>query len=114
MQAVSGNFAQKWLFCETYVLFSICSFICDQKCLQECLNIEFSIGKKTCRLILQYRSPSQKQEEFDTFLDNLESNQETASFSNPFLTILIVDFNAKCTGWYSTDNSTTEGSKLRL
>ena len=34
--------------------------------------------------------------EFNTFLDNLESNLETASFSNPFLTILIGDFNAKC------------------
>ena len=47
-------------------------------------------------------------------MDNLESNLETVSFSNPFLTILIGDFNAKCASWYSKDNSTTEGSKLRL
>ena len=84
------------------------------KHLQECLNIEFSIGKKICRLISLYRSPSQNQEEFNTFLDNLESNLETVSFSNPFLTILIGDFNAKCASWHSRDNSTTEGSKLRL
>ena len=84
------------------------------KHLQECLNIEFSIRKKICRLISLYRSPSQNQEEFNTFLDNLESNLETASLSNPFLTILIDDFNAKCASWYSKDNSTIEGSKLGL
>ena len=47
-------------------------------------------------------------------MDNLESNLETVSVSNPFLIILISDFNAKCTCWYSKDNSTTGGSKLRL
>ena len=29
-QGVSGNFAQKWLFCKRYVLYNICSFICGQ------------------------------------------------------------------------------------
>ena len=88
--------------------------VLNMKHSQECLNIEFSIGKKICRLISLYRSPSQNQEEFNPFLDNLESNLETVFLSNPFLTILIGDFNAKCASWYSKDNSTTEGSKLRL
>ena len=34
----------------------------NMKHLQECLNIEFSIEKKICRLISLYRSPSQNQE----------------------------------------------------
>ena len=55
--------------------------VLNMKHLQECLNIEFSIGKKICRLISLYRSPSQNQEEFNTFLDNLESNLETESLS---------------------------------
>ena len=54
------------------------------KHLQECLTIEFSIGKKICRLISLFRSPSQNQEEFNTFLDNLESNLETISFQSFF------------------------------
>ena len=29
-EAVSGNFAQKWLFCKTYALYNVCSFICGQ------------------------------------------------------------------------------------
>ena len=70
--------------------------VLNMKRLQECLDIEFSIEKKICRLISLHRSPSQNQEEFNTFLDNLESKLETAYFSNPFLTILIGDFNAKC------------------
>ena len=84
------------------------------KHLQEYLNIEFCVGKKICRLISLYRSSSQSQEEFNTFLDNSDSNLETVSFSNPFLTILIGEFNAKCASWYSKDNSTIEVSKLRL
>ena len=48
--------------------------VLNVKHLQECLNTEFSIGKKICRLISLYRSPSQNYEEFNTFLDNLESN----------------------------------------
>ena len=86
----------------------------DIKHLQECLNIQFSIEEKICRLISLYRSPSQNQEEFTTFLDSLESNLETASLSSPFLTILIGYFDGKCASCYSKDNSTTEGSKLRL
>ena len=29
-QSVSGNFAEKWLFCKKNVLCNICSFICGQ------------------------------------------------------------------------------------
>ena len=77
-------------------------------------NVEFSIGKTICRLISLYKSPSQNQEEFNTCLDNLESNLKTVFLSNPFLAILIGDFNAKCASWYSKGSSTTEASKLRL
>ena len=59
-----------------------------KKHLQECLNIEFSIGKKIYRLILLCRSPSLNQEEFNTFSDNLESNLETAFLFNRFLNAL--------------------------
>ena len=51
---------------------------------------KISIAKEICRLISLYISPSQNHKEFNTYLDNLESNLETVSFSNPFLTILMV------------------------
>ena len=57
--------------------------ILNMKHLQECLNIEFSIRKKICRLILLYRSPSQNQKDLNTYLDNVQSNLETVTFSIP-------------------------------
>ena len=47
-------------------------------------------------------------------MDNSESNLETVSLLNPFLTVLIGYFNAKCASWYSKENSTTDDSKLGL
>ena len=41
--------------------------VLNMKHLQECLNIEFSTGKKFCRLISLYRSPSQNQKEFNKY-----------------------------------------------
>ena len=88
--------------------------VLNMKYLQECLNIEFPAEKKTCRSILLYRSPSQNQEKFNTFLDNFESILEIVILFNPFLTILIGDFNAKCASRYSKGSSTTEATKSRL
>ena len=59
--------------------------VLNMKHLQECLNIEFSIGNKICRLISLYRYPSQNQKEFTTFLDNLESAYRLYPFPIPFL-----------------------------
>ena len=44
-----------------------------------------------------YRSPnqSQSQDEFETFLKNLELNLGTVSGKNTFLTVVLDDFNAK-------------------
>ena len=40
--------------------------------LQECLNFEIKIGHKLCNFMSLYRSPSQSQGTFETFIDNLE------------------------------------------
>ena len=63
--------------------------------LQECINFEVSIGNKTCWFIHIYRTPSQSQDEFHDFLTNLEMNLDDSFNSNPFLTTVIGDFNAK-------------------
>ena len=38
-------------------------------CLNECLNFELKIGDKSCNLVVLYRSPSQFQDEFESFSD---------------------------------------------
>ena len=80
--------------------------------LQECINFEVSIGNKKYRFIHLCRTPSQSQDKFHDFLINLEMNLDDSFNGNPFLTIVIGDFNAKSNKWSEGDRSTIEGSKL--
>ena len=75
-------------------------------CLKECLNFSLSIYGKQCNITLIYRSPSQSSEEFDTFLLDYIANR------NPFVSIIIGDFNARSNNWCSSDKTTYEGKKL--
>ena len=59
-----------------------------------------------------YRSPSQTQDEFEKFSDNLELNLGTLSQKNPFLVVAIGDFNAKSKSWYINDSTTSQGNVL--
>ena len=59
------------------------------------LNFEIIIGNKICNFITLYRSPSQNQDDFQAFIGNLELNLETLAQRNPFLMVVIGDFNAK-------------------
>ena len=80
--------------------------------LQECINFEVSIGNKKCRFIYLYRTPSQSQDESHYSLTNLEMNLDDSFHSNPFLTTVIGDFNAKSNKWSEDDRSTIEVSKI--
>ena len=82
--------------------------------LQECINFEVCIGKKICRFIHFYRTPSQSQDEFHDFLTNLEVNLDDSFNSNPFLITAIGDFNAKSKNWPEGDRSAIEGSKIEF
>ena len=44
--------------------------------LQESIYFELKIGDKTCSFLCLYRSPSQSQDDFETFTENLELNVE--------------------------------------
>ena len=50
-----------------------------------------------CNFLCLYRSPSQTQDIFETFADNLELTLDTLTNKNPFLIVAIGDFNAKTT-----------------
>ena len=54
---------------------------------EECINFEIRIGGKLCRLVLLYGSPSQSQDNFEAFANNLELINDTATANNTFLTI---------------------------
>ena len=58
-------------------------------CLQECNNFELKVGNKLCNFVAFYKSPSQTQDEFEKFSDNLELNLGTCSPKKAFLVIVI-------------------------
>ena len=67
------------------------------------------IGNKICNFITLYRSPSQNQDDFQAFIDNLETNLETLAQRNSFLMVFIGDFNTNSKCWCSQDSTNFEG-----
>ena len=86
--------------------------IIDINYLSECVRFELMVGDKLCNFIALYRSPSQSQDLFESFKENLELNLESAVQNNPFLVVLLGDFNAKSSNWCKNDTTTTEGKAI--
>ena len=82
--------------------------VINVKYLQESISFELRIGGKCCRFSCLCRSPSQTQDEFETFLKNFELTLDKIHENNPFMTIVLGDFNAKC----KSDITSLEGSKI--
>ena len=53
------------------------------------------IGENLCNFIVLYHSPSQYQDDFEIFLKNSELNLDTILGNNPFVTVVLGDFNVK-------------------
>ena len=74
--------------------------------LHDCINFEIRIGGKLCRFVSLYRSPSQSQDDFESFANNFELNINTATAHNYFLTVVLGYFNAKSNLWFKGDKTT--------
>ena len=90
----------------------LASGLIDVHYLQECLIFEILIGGKSCNFISLYRSPSQSSDSFEEFADNLQLSLDKISNQNPFLTVVLGDFNTKSSNWYKHDKTTYERSKI--
>ena len=87
--------------------------VINVKYLQESISFELKIGGKCCRFSCLYRSPSQTQDEFETFfLKNIELTLDKIHENNPFMTIVLGDFNAKSNNWCKSDITSLEGPKI--
>ena len=82
--------------------------------LDECINFEVSIANKVCCFIQLFKSPNQKQDEFQEFKSNLEMNLDALPTNNPFLTVMIGDFNTKSRNWYLNDTASFDVSKIEF
>ena len=78
--------------------------------LKECVTFELSIKNKFCIIAALYRSPSQSHSEFTNFTTSLELTLQAIVSKNPFLSLVLDDFNAKNKVWFDQDNTTTEGT----
>ena len=96
------------IYCKSYLRLRII----DINYLNECVRFELMVGDKLCNFIALYRSPSQSQDLFESFKENLELNLESAVQNNPFLVVLLGDFNAKSSNWCKNDITTTEGKAI--
>ena len=86
--------------------------VINVKYLQESISFELRIGGKCCKFSCLYRSPSQTQDEFETFLKNFESTLDKIHENNPFMTVVLGDFNAKSSNWCKADVTSLGGSKI--
>ena len=86
--------------------------VINVKYLQEYISFQLRIGGKCCRFSCLYRSPSQTQDEFETFLKNFELTLDKSHENNPFMTIVLGDFNGKSNNWCKSDITSLEGSKI--
>ena len=80
--------------------------------LQERSCFDQKIGSKLCTIVPLYRSPSQSAKEFENFLNKLNLTMESITLKNPFLTVVIADFNARSSKWWTDDKTTQEGIKI--
>ena len=80
--------------------------------LNECINFEFRIGDKTCNFVVLYGSPSQSQDVFESFCENVEITLDNLAQNNLFLLVAVGDFNAKSTNWCANDRTIFEGNKI--
>ena len=69
-------------------------------------------NNKKVMIYVIYCSPSQTNDEFGTFLSNLQLLLNGINYRKPSLSVVTGDFNLRCSrSWWSSDN-TTEGLKL--
>ena len=78
----------------------------------EALLLEMSYNNKKVMVSVIYRSPSQTNDEFDTFLSNFQMLLNDINNRKPSLSVVTGEFNSICSSWWSNDINTTEGLKL--
>ena len=81
--------------------------------LPECLVCEVSIQNKRGFLVTMYRSPSQSHDCFQNFLNEFEKLLSSIAEKKSDFTVIVGDFNARSTTWWSGDITTTEGTNIK-
>ena len=72
----------------------------DLTFIDECLIGEIKYKNSKCFVSCVYRSPNQTEDEFNNFTSCFEQTCSSIAMESPFSSIILGDFNAKCTNWW--------------
>ena len=78
----------------------------------EALHLEMIYNNKKVFVSVIYRSPSQNNDEFVSFLFNFEKIIVDIKNRKLYLSVITGDFNARSSSWWSNGINATEGAKL--
>ena len=85
----------------------------DDLCaLTKCIVVEVNSGTKSLFFTCNYRSPSQTVDEFERYCQSLHLTLTNIDDTSPFSSVLIGDFNARCTNWWAADIDSKAGKEL--
>ena len=70
--------------------------------------------EKLCKFICHYRSLSQTNYVFQSFLKNIELTLDKVHEENPFVISVLGDFHTKSNNWCKDDTTSHEGKRLYL
>ena len=86
--------------------------VLDIQYLHECINFELKTCDKLFNFVVLYISPSQTQDEFEKFSDNLELSQGTFSQKKSLSSCSYWWLWRKSKSWYINDSTTSHGNVL--
>ena len=84
----------------------------DLSTMQEAIVTEISVKNETCFFTYFYRSPSQSHDEFENFCSELNLLLTNINNNQPVCSVLLGDFNAKCSKWCSSDKNNIAGLEI--
>ena len=88
------------MFCKDYLPVIRRDDLCA---LTECIVVEVNSGTKSLFFTCNYRSPNQTVDEFESYCQSFHLTLTNIDDTSPFSSVLIGDFNARCTNWWAAD-----------
>ena len=80
--------------------------------ISDCLVTKINVNNEKCFFTCLYRSPSQSHDELERFCINFDLLLSNISNFHPTCSLVLGDFNAKCSKWCASDKNNTAGIKL--
>ena len=80
--------------------------------LPECLVCEVTVQNIKGYIVVMYRSPSQSSIEFESFLSGFEDMFGSVIFSKSQFTVILGNFNARSSSWWSNDITNINGTLI--